>query len=278
MTDSNSTDDTDDSTARQTYVPGTTDSTYRRVNTADAGLRYAVQLPFEREVDAADQDAIAGVLETATIDRRGRPDYPIDPEAVTVDADGAVVTVTLALDEDHGPADIRRALYQAVGKWHTHHGPLEETTRAGGESTIGTLPSPALRLDADPAAVTDGCLYYVLALPERQLTADEAARLEAVAADTRMCHDATVTPEFMLLVVGDTRQMIRQRAVGRVRESITHPRLDDVRERSFWRDREVGTIDTLDETTREALRDRAARQSPHVVDDSDAADGEVSEA
>jgi hypothetical protein len=255
----------------------------RRIRTTDGGSRYVVTIPFAREVPKDEREAIHEALASAAFYRRHRYDEtPIDTREIDVTADRARVTVGLPYDADHDPTDVRGRLNAAIGEWHTHHGPLGEPTRAGGDATLASLDADALALDrdledaaaeADDDADVPGVHTYLLAEADRPMTDEEVAALEHVTDDGAVVtehgialFDAVdpITPPRVVL--GDLRTSLPARV----------PQDHDLRTRGFFGTREVGTLAAIDEPGRGALIERLLPATP--TDEATDTDSETTEA
>lgn len=253
------------------------DRPFRRPTTT-AHARYVVRLGVPADTLADHGDALADRLRAATVSRRDNtadPD-PVPAESVTVDADDGTVTVTLAPGGtlEHPVTEYGRALSHAATEWYRTHGPVVADTAPDGVTGVGTLTADVLDVDGAPAPreATDGTHYgYLLARPERPLTGDEQAVLEATLADvdtglTEPTPEAVAaTPTHVRLLVslsladgfGTADAMLRRVLADadlrpdRVGEAIA--------DAEFWTNREAGTLAALDDTHREAVRERAAQ-------------------
>lgn len=270
-----------------------------------AGLRHYAGFAFGHALDDDQQAAIEATLRAATVDHHSRgtgPDtYRIDPEAVTVTEGHCLVEFTLPLETAETPASVAGGLSQALAQWSREERLWSEQTRLGGLRAIGTLPSPVLDVDGDtgvPSAVIgalqaahdaaiegedhleaaggrnhDSADYYLLATPERALTADERERLQvAIGEHGRLVGDAVVVPEpsspLVATPVNPSRPM--QAPPDRAfltlleRDPLSDPEAQ-IRSRYFWR-REVGTLGAPDDAHSEALTARAEELAATIPD------------
>ena len=238
-----------------------------RTTLTDAGSRYAVTIPLARELSEAERDDLAAALQRATFSTTSRmqSDDPIFSESVTVTEDAARVTATLALSDEHGPGELRGAVYRTVGEWASGRQPYDEPTRAGGETAVASLDAASLSVDRDPAGETH---TVVLLTPERALTDEERAQLSA-----GLPASAVVTAAGVALfdstshVSADVRQVVQT-----VRQAVRQHTDRDapVRTREFWSRLGTGTLATVDETAHEAVRERLAEVGPQTTDETEA--------
>jgi hypothetical protein len=239
---------------------------------ADGGSRYRFRLPFQRDLDEAEQDAVGRALQSAAFSRDHEyGEDAINPERVAVDETRAVVDVLHEVQTERPPTDIQRQLTHAIREWRQEHAPLTEPVVASRERTLASLDADALDLDREPE---EDIVTYALAYPERPLTDEEVMYLNAV-------DGVEASPGFVLLLDACSSVYGKpvRRSLSRIEPSlpgfVNHDA--DIRGLGFYPGREFGTLAAVDEAAREALLERAQANTPHQAVEEDTADADTSE-
>jgi hypothetical protein len=148
---------------------------------------------------------------------------------------------------------------------------LTEPTRAGGEQSVSLRTTASLPVeDTDTDADAEGA-HYLVAYPEAPLS---ERFVDAV--DAHLDADVDAGRGYLAIIGHDPHGLSDTRGgmlLDETLRALPLGRLDAeaLRDRFAWPRRELGTLATVDETTREALAEHARRQSPIPTEPTDGA-------
>jgi hypothetical protein len=240
--------------------------------------QYRLTIPFAREVPPDHQEALAALLNRLPVryqHTETRATAYVTPDAVDVDADRARLDITLN-EADPSPATVLGKAYAQIGTWHEANAPvtLTEPTRAGGEQSVSLRTTVGIDAEADADTDTEGT-HYLVAYPE-----DPLSERFVDAVDAHLDADVRAGRGYLAIIGHDPHGLDDTRGgmlLDETLRALPLGRLDAeaLRDRFAWPRRDLGTLATVDDTTRAALADYARRQSPIPAEppaDDDAAD------
>jgi len=227
--------------------------------------QYRLTIPFAREVPPGDQETLAALLNRFPVryEHTGaRSTAYVTPDAVDVDADRARLDITLD-EADPSPATVLGKAYAQIGTWHEANAPatLTESTRAGGEQSLSLRTTAGIDAEADPDPDADGT-HYLVAYPE-----DPLSETFVDAVDAHLDADVDAGRGYLAIIGHDPHGLNDARGGMLLNETLRRLPLNrlpdtDLRDRFRFPRRDLGTLATVDGTTRAALADYARRQSP----------------